>query len=334
MCSVEHNTGGTGEMEVAVDLMQLEMFVATVEEGSVHKAARRVYRTQPAVSIALRKLEQQVGAALFDRSNRTGYLLTDTGEILFGYARRLLNLRDEALLAIQDLHNIQSGRLRIGANESASLHLLPGLVRDFRDKYPKIKIEIIRQVSKSLLRELRDKNLDFAVFSFLPEGDDIEGTPIATDELVLVVSPRHRLAGAKTVHIRELGEERFIAHNVRSVSREKVIDAFRRHDTPLNITIEIATIEAIKKFVARDLGISFVPLMCIREELAAGDLCRLDVEGIRHERNLWLVRRATETQHHAASAFLELIRSMAPLSDEDQMSGADLTQAAGEEIRI
>jgi DNA-binding transcriptional LysR family regulator len=327
-------TGETGKTEVTVDFMQLEMFVATVEEGSVHKTARRVYRTQPAVSIALRKLEQQVGAPLFDRTNRNGYLLTDTGEILFGYARRLLNLRDESLLAIQDLHNIQSGRLRIGANESASLHLLPGLVRDFRDKYPKVKIEIIRNVSRLLLRELSDKNLDFAVLSFLPEGDDIEGTPIAKDELVLVVSPRHRLGGSKTVHIRDLGGERFIAHNVRSVSREKVIDAFRRHKTPLNITIEIATIEAIKKFVARDLGISFVPLMCIKEELASGELCRVEVEGIRYERTLWLVRRATDTQHHAARAFLELIRRMGPLCDEGPVSGPDFIPNSGEEVRV
>src|SRR5262245_7167477 len=219
--------------------MQLEMFVATVEEGSVHKAARRVYRTQPAVSIALRKLEQQIGAPLFDRTNRNAYLLTDSGETLFAYARRLLNLRDESILAIQDLHNIQSGRLRIGANESASLHLLPVLVKDFRDRYPKIKIEIVRHVSRRLLRELRDRNLDFAVLSFLPDGDDVEGTAVSLDELVLVVSSRNRLDGAKMVHIRDLAAERFIAHNVRSISREKVIEAFRRHENPMNITIEI-----------------------------------------------------------------------------------------------
>jgi DNA-binding transcriptional LysR family regulator len=322
-----------GETEVAVDLMQLEMFVATVEEGSVHKAARRVYRTQPAVSIALRKLEQQVGSPLFDRSNRNGYLLTCSGETLFGYARRLLNLRDESLLAIQDLHNLQSGRLRIGANESTSVYLLPGLVRDFRNQYPKIKIEIFRQASLTLLRELRDRNLDFAVLSFLPDGDEIEGTAVARDELVLVVSPRHRLAGAKMVHIRDLAGERFIAHHVRSLSREKVIEAFKRHETPLNITIEIATIEAIKKFVAQDLGASFVPLMCIREELASGELVRVPVDGIRHERNLWLVRRATDTHHHAATAFLELVRRIAPSGEADRPSNVRFAQSPGEPVR-
>ena len=305
-----------------MDLMQLEMFVATVEEGSVHKAARRVYRTQPAVSIALRKLEQQVGAPLFDRSNRNAYLLTDSGQTLFGYARRLLNLRDESLSAIQDLHNIQTGRLRIGANQSASIHVLPRLVKDFRDRYPKIKIEITRQVSTKLLRQLRDRTLDFAVLSFLPDADDIEGTAVARDELVLVVNPRHRLAGAPIVHVRDLGEERFIAHNVRSSSREKVLEAFRRHETPLNITIEIATIEAIKKFVARDLGASFVPLMCVKEELESGELVRVPVEEIQHERTLWLVRRATETHHHAAGAFLNLVREAVPVCAGEASQGA------------
>ena len=180
---------------------------------------------------------------------------------------------------------------------------------------------------------MRDRNLDFAVLSFLPDGDDVEGTAVARDELVLVVSPRHRLAGAKMVHIRDLAAERFIAHNVRSISREKVIEAFRRHETPLNITIEIATIEAIKKFVARDLGASFVPLMCIREELAGGELVRVPVEGIHHERTLWLVHRATDSQHHAARAFLELVRGMTPLGEASGAGEAPL-QSSREAARL
>src|ERR1700733_1095362 len=103
-----------------MELMQLEMFVAMVEEGSFHKAAKRVLRTQPAVSIALRKLEQEIGAAHFDRTNRNAAVLTSSGELLFDYAKRLLNLRDETVSALQELHNLKSGRIRIGANESTS----------------------------------------------------------------------------------------------------------------------------------------------------------------------------------------------------------------------
>jgi len=92
----------------------IEMFVAMVEEGSFHRAAARVFRTQPAVSMALRRLEQELGAPLFDRSNRSDYALTSMGEVLYDHARRLINLRDETLTALQDLHSLQSGRLRTG----------------------------------------------------------------------------------------------------------------------------------------------------------------------------------------------------------------------------
>jgi DNA-binding transcriptional LysR family regulator len=297
-----------------MDLMQLEMFAATVEEGGVHKAARKVLRTQPAVSIALRKLESEIGAPLFDRSNRNDYVLTDTGEVLYGYARRLLNLREEAMLAIKELHTLQNGRIRIGANESTCLYVLPSLIQAFREKYPKIKIEVIRQVSSKLLRELRERSLDFVAISFLPEEKDLEAIPLMRDELALIVSPLHRLAAAPRVHIRELGTESFIAHNVRSRSRDKVLEAFRRFQTPCNITIEIATIETIKKFVAMNLGAGFVPLMCVKDELARGELISIPVEGFRHERALWLVRRNSDAHHHAAQAFVELVRKLMPAS--------------------
>lgn len=306
--------------------MQLEMFVAMVEEGSFHKAAERVFRTQPAVSMAIRKLEQELGAQLFDRSNRNACALTDTGDVLYDYAKQLLNLRDEAVISIQQLRNLESGRIRIGANESTGLYLMPALILEFREQYPKIKIEVCRQLSARLPHELRQRNLDFAILSFLPEASDLEATPIMRDELVLIASPKHALAGREQVHIRDLGSATFIAHNVRSPSREKVIEAFRRFQTPLNITIEIATIETIKRFVAMNLGLAFVPGMCVREEVERGELVVIAVEGFRHERTLWAVRRRTDAHSHAAQAFMQVINVMAETLLRSQSAPPPITQ--------
>ncbi len=315
-----------------MELMQLEMFVAMVEEGSAHRAAERVFRTQPAVSMAVRKLEREIGFPLFDRSNRNAYSLTDTGEALFEYAKRILNLRDEALITLKQLHNLQSGRIRIGANESTSLYLLPQLILSFREQYPKIKVEVSRQSSALLPRELRQRNLDFAILSFLPDDTELEATAIMRDELVLIASPQHWLAARERVHIRELGAESFIAHNVHSPSRDKVIETFRRFQTPLNMTIEITTIETIKRFVAMNLGIGFVPLMCVREEVERGELVTIPVDGFRHERTLWAVRRRTDAHSHAAQAFMTVIGAMAdrllkghqpPVADGAEKSGAE-----------
>ena len=124
------------------------------------------------------------------------------------------------------------------------------------------------------------------------------------------MSPRHRLAGGERVHIRDLGAESFVGHNVRSPAREKVIETFRRFQTPLNITIEITTIETIKRFVAMNLGVAFVPLMCVREESERGELVVVPIEGFRHERTLWAVRRRTDAHSHAAQAFMRVIESI------------------------
>ena len=294
-----------------MDLMQLEMFVAMVEERNFHKAAERVFRTQPALSMALRKLEQELGAALFDRSSRNDYALTDSGEVLYDYAKRLLNLRDEALTSLRQLHTLQSGRIRIGANESTSLYVLPQLILSFREQYPRIKIEVYRQLSAKLPYEVRQRNLDIAILSFLPEDNDLETTLIMRDQLVLVASPEHHLASEPRVHIRDLGAESFIAHNVHSPARQKVIDTFRKYQTPLNITTEIATMETIKKFVALNIGLGFIPLMCVREAVERGELVIIPVEGFYHERNLWAVRRKTDTHAHAAQAFMKIIEELA-----------------------
>ena len=133
----------------AMDLMQLEMFVATAELRSVQRAAERVFRTQPAVSMAIRKLEEELGSPLFDRSNRGNYQLTAAGDVLFAHAKRLLGLRDEALTHVKELQSLEDGRVRIGANESTGHYLLPKLIQNFRKKHPKVRVDVTRQDRKS-----------------------------------------------------------------------------------------------------------------------------------------------------------------------------------------
>src|SRR5262245_55023465 len=136
-----------------MDLMQLEMFVATAEARGVQRAAERVFRTQPAVSMALRKLEEEIGAPLFDRSSSRRFVLTATGELLFESAKRLLSLRDEALSQIRELHSLERGRVRIGANESAGNYLLPRLIQAFWQNHPNVRVDVSRQNSRQLIHD-------------------------------------------------------------------------------------------------------------------------------------------------------------------------------------
>src|SRR5436305_9366215 len=290
-----------------MEITQLEFFLEVVEEGSFSKAAERVYRTQPAVSLAIRRLEEEVGAPLLDRSQKTP-ALTDVGRVVHDYARRIIALRDQAREAVAEVRALKRGRVRIGANESTSLYLLPDLILRFRERHPNVLVELFRHPSQQLPRGVIDRTLDFALMAFEPKDSGLESFPVHKDELVLVMSPNHRLAARESVSIEELGEEPFLAHNVRAASRQRVVEAFAEHHTTLNITLELSTIETIKRFVQRELGLAIVPRMCVAEEIERGTLATVPVRGLTYERVLWATYLRGSTLSNAASAFLELLR--------------------------
>ena len=290
-----------------MELSQLEFFRTVVEEGSFSKAAERVYRTQPAVSIAVRRLEEEIGAPLLERSQKAP-ALTEVGELIYDFAGRILSLRDQALQGVAELKSLKRGRVRIGANESTSHYLLPQIILDYRKCYPDVRVEIFGHSSDQLPRKVLDGNVDFALMAFEPVDSDLESFPVLKDELVLIMSPEHRLAKCRSVTIEQLGSESFVAHNVRTGSRQRVIETFAQHHTPLNITLELATIETIKRFVQLKIGLGFVPRMCVAEELERGSLAAVPVQDLTYERTLWVTHRREMAFSHAAAAFLKLLR--------------------------
>ncbi len=295
-----------------MEMSQIEFFLKVIEEGSFSKAADSVGRTQPAVSIAVRRLEEEVGAPLFDRSQKTP-TLTEAGEIIHDYAQRILALRDQARESVAELRTLKRGRVRVGANESTSLYLLPQIILAYRESHPAVKVEIYRQVSERLPREVLERNVDFAVLAFEPVDRDLESFCVLKDELALILNPEHPLARRESVRVADLGRESFLAHNVRTASRNKVIEVFAEHHTPLNITLELATVETIKRFVQLNIGLAFVPRMCVQEELERGTLATVPVEGLHYHRTLWVTHRRNMTFSHAAAAFLKVLRQHAKL---------------------
>jgi DNA-binding transcriptional LysR family regulator len=290
-----------------MELTQLEFFIKVVEEGSFSKAAERVFRTQPALSIAIKRLQEEIGAPLFERSQKTPEL-TELGELVYDYAKRILALRDQTLEAVAELKALERGRVRIGANESTSLYLLPHLILAYRAAHPNVRVEIFRHTSDRLPREVLDRNVDFALLAFEPVDSDLESFPVLRDELVLIMHPDHPLAKRDSVSVKELGNESFLAHNVKTASRHKVMETFTLLRTPLNITLELATVETIKRFVQLKIGISFVPRMCVADELERGTLASVPVQDLSYARTLWVTHRREMTFSHAAGAFLEVLR--------------------------
>src|SRR6202021_3964343 len=219
-----------------MDIHQLETFLAVLEEKGFSRAAKRLRRTQPAVSQVVRKLESGLGEVLCERSARDG-TLTAAGEVLCDYARRMLALRGEATSAMAELKSLDRGRLLIAANEFTCLYLLPVLDR-FRRLCPQIWVSIQRSLASKIPDDLLQRTVEIGVLSFRPESDLFKSIAVYTDELAFVVNPAHPLAKEKGISIEELGAESFIAHNVPSPLRRQVVAAFEKHKTPLNMRKE------------------------------------------------------------------------------------------------
>jgi DNA-binding transcriptional LysR family regulator len=293
-----------------MDLFQLETFLAVAREGSFSRAAKKLFRTQPAVSQTIRKLEMELGEPLFDRSSRDG-VLTDAGRVLQDYALRLLNTRNEALVAMDELRQMLQGKLAVSANEFTCLYLLP-VLDEFRRLYPMIKVAVQRSLASHISDELINHSTELGVLTFRPEDPLLRSIVVYRDQLTLVVPPQHPLATSKKqATIRQLGTEWFVAHNVPSPYRQKVLEAFSRHHVPLQMPVELPTIEAIKKFVAMSNGVALIPGICVENEVARGELIRVPVRDLHFERRLRIIYRKNSSLSHAARAFLKVAETFA-----------------------
>ncbi len=307
-----------------MDLFQLETFLAVAEERSFSRAAARLRRSQPAVSQVVAKLEAELGETLLDRSLRDG-TLTDAGRVLSGYAQRILNLREEAGHALGELRALHTGRLDLAANEYTCMYLLP-LLDAFRRQHPQLKIAVQRSLASRIPDEVLQHSVDLGVLSFRPDDAQLRSYIVYRDQLVCIVGRQHALAQVGEASIRRLGQETFVAHNVPSPLRQKVIEAFRRHRTPLCMEVELPSLEAIKRFVERGNGVALVPRLTVEAELAADSLVGVRVPELHMERQLRLVSRRRTELSHAAEAFLEIVKAQArtlggPFCFEEERGG-------------
>ncbi len=292
-----------------MELSQLEVFLTVARERRFSRAAEKLYRTQSAVSQTIHKLEEELGEALFDRSSREG-VLTDAGKVLLEYAEKLINLRTEAAESLSELRELQKGKLVIAANEFTVLYLLP-ILAEFRRLHPMIKVTVERALGSHIPDDVLRYSAEFGVLSYEPQEPNLHSVVVYLDELVFVVPPKHPLASAPRLSIRQLGAESFVAHIVSSPYREKVIQLFKTLKTPLHMDVELPTLQAIKQFVAMGHGVALVPEISVETELARGELIGVPVQELQLTRKLRLIYRKGANLSHAASAFLKVAEAVA-----------------------
>jgi DNA-binding transcriptional LysR family regulator len=291
-----------------MDINQLEVLVTVAKEKSFSRAADILGRTQPAISQAIRRLEQEIGEKLFDRSSKDG-TLTSAGNVLVEYAKQMLNLRKDAQSAIKELKDLHHGKVTISANEHTVFYLLP-VIRVFRERHPYIKVEVKRGVASRIPTEIIGREVELGVVSFKSHDESVKSVAVDMDELVMIVSPKHPLAKKESVSVKDLGMETFVAHNAPSPYRESVIEAFEKYSTPLNISVELPSLEAIKKLVETGAGVALVPKLTAQTEIDQGKLASISVKELKLERRLHIIYRRNTVLSHAAQAFLDTAKSL------------------------
>jgi DNA-binding transcriptional LysR family regulator len=289
-----------------MDFDQLTSFLEVAKLQSFSRAAEKLYRTQPAISAQVRLLEQECGEKLFDRSGKK-VLMTPAGDILHRYAERIIGLHKEALQAVAELNQTARGKLYIGANEATCLYVLPKTFARFKHLYPLVQISIYRNFSHKIIQKVQEGAVELGIVTLPITATNMEVIPVFKDEMQVVVPVNHPMARKRSATAEEVANYPLIlpkTGNTRVVI-DRLLREYRQH---VQISMELASVETIKKFVGAGLGISIISRAYAQPEVAANLLKLIPLEGEKLFRELGLVYRRDRYLSLPAKVFIEAVR--------------------------
>jgi DNA-binding transcriptional LysR family regulator len=290
-----------------MNLNHLAIFHAVAQTGSMTLGAERLDISQPAVSKQVQELERVLGVHLFDRIGRRVHL-SQAGEILADYARRLFALAHEAEEALAEVRAVGRGRLVIGASTSIGSYLLPGVLAEFSRRHPQIELLVEIENTEQVHRRLAWNELDVGLTEGFVEQEELDAEVFQRDELVVIASPDHPLARTAPVSLKAIQQEPFIMREPGSGTRAVEERALARLKLPVRVAMALGSTEAIKRVVAEGVGLAIVSRLSVRAECAAGTLTMLSVAGLQLERPLYLVRRKGRRDGPVLQAFCAVLR--------------------------
>lgn len=293
-----------------MDLRQLTCFERVAELGSMSRAAEALHLVQPAISQQIATLEREVGLRLFHRGPR-GVRLTEAGEALLPYARRVLTEVERASQVLGGLRELRGGRVALGITPSAVIWLLPALLERYRGQHPLVHVQVLEDMTDQLVEYLGDGRLDLAVVSLPVDDEGLLVRPILEERLALVVGPSHRLAGAREVNLADLADEPWILPYRRHGVRALVEAACARAGFQLRVAVELSGLGPIKLLVQRGLGLSVLPPAVVENEVRLGQLHAIPIAQPALVREVGLARRRNEHPTPAAAAMEKAILQVA-----------------------
>jgi len=287
-----------------MDFDQLEIFLEVARLSSFSRAAEKRFRTQPAISSQIRALEEEVGARLLDRSGGR-VSLTASGKLFFKYAEETLERRKTILNEIAETERVPRGEIVVGANEGTCLHILPGVFAQFKRDYPNVAVNIKRSDYARILDSILENVVDFGVVSLPVNDNRLAAQMIHRDELVVITSPKHPLAAKKSVAVAEVATYPLVLPKL-GHTRDAINALFYDHQLKPQVAMELDSSELLKRFVAADVGVGFIPRSNIEQDIRAKALVAITLADVQIRRDLALVFRKDKSLSRAAKAFMEI----------------------------
>jgi DNA-binding transcriptional LysR family regulator len=287
-----------------MDFDQLETFLEVARLSSFSRAAERRFRTQPAISSQIRALEEEVGAKLLDRSGGK-VAVTGPGKVFQKYAEDVLEQRRVMLVTLAEMHRVPRGELVVSANEGTCLHILPEVFAEFKRQYPSVAVSVKRLEHNKILEAIIENSCDFGVVSMPVPDKRLTVVPIHRDELIVITPPHHPLAGQAQATVAEVVEYPLLLPKA-GRTRDALETLFYERRLKPRISMELDSSELLKRFVAADVGIGFIPRSHVAEDLQANALAALTLADASIQRELALVFRKDKALSRAALAFIEI----------------------------
>lgn len=293
-----------------MDLWQLKIFCKVVELGSFSKAGQTIYLSQPTVSSHIKDLEDHFGCRLIDRLSKEA-VPTKAGELLYGYARKMLRLSEETEAALAEFVGKIKGHLSIGGSTIPGGYLLPRIIGAFAKQYPDVTISLVVADTAKIISEIAAGYLELGVVGAKSGEKKISQEILIQDQLGLIVPADHPWAGKKSVPLAALRDELFIVRErgsgtLASIQLSLARQGYRIED--FRIVAELGSTEAVRQGIKHNVGVSILSTLAVAEDLKAGSLKSLAVEGLNLKRSFYLTRHRHRSLSPLSRLFIAFLR--------------------------
>ena len=291
-----------------MDLQQMRLIRALAETGSFSKAAEKCDISQPAMSIHIQNLEEELGMLLVDRLPR-GAQLTEAGKTVLEYSRKILSLVEEMKLTIGELSGLKRGRLTICASTTPGIYTLPDALGRFKQEHPGIEVDLRIGNTQHVEEAVSNREIILGIIGQKPHNQELQWEHYLKDVLVAIVSPQHKLAKRKSISVAELTKEPFIQREEGSNTRKTCEEAFQHHGVMMHVAMELGSTEAIKRAVAANLGVAIVSPYTLVWELKNRRLVALKLRERGFEREFNLIYRRGRQLPPSTAAFMKMLKT-------------------------